>query len=91
LQQPDYFTAERFDLIVLRIQFQRAPCLEIGFCAVSAGPSRVSSLFKSVIGQPPSKMCGQTHIGRIHEYRGSQTIERSLDYPLLNPGGNCAL
>ena len=89
-QQPDYFTAERFNLIVLWSQLQSSARLKISFCAVPAGLSRVSSLFKSVVRQAPSKMCGQTHIGWIHDYCGSQTIDCSLLYPLLNPWGNCA-
>jgi len=90
IQQLDYLATEFFDLIILRIQLQSAARLKISFCAVSAGHGRISPLFKSVIGQAPSKMCGQTHIRRIHKYRGSQAIECSLVYPLLNPGGNCA-
>jgi hypothetical protein len=74
LQQPHYFIAERFDLIVLRSQLQGAARLKISFGAVSAGLCRVSSLVKGVVGQATSKMGGQTHVRRIDEDRGPQTI-----------------
>jgi hypothetical protein len=91
LKQLDYVGTQYFNLIVLWSQPQSAVRLKISFCAGSAGFSRISSFFKSVIGEVPSKMCGQSHIRWIHDYRGSQTIKDSVVNPFLNPCGNCAL
>jgi hypothetical protein len=91
LKQPDYFATQPLNLFVLGSQLQSAARLKISFCAGSAGCSRISSFFKSIIGEAPSKMCGQTHVRWIHDYRGSQTIKDSVVYPFLNPFGNCAL
>ena len=90
MQQHDRFAAEPFDLIVIRSQLQSAASLEISLGAGSARFGWTSFLLKSVIGQAPSKMCSQTHISRIHNYSGSQTINCSLLYPLFNPGGHGA-
>ena|SRR5215472_3425537 len=90
IQQPDYLSAELFDLKILRGQPQSAAGLEISYGTSPAGFCGISSLCKSVVGQAPSKMCGHTHISWIHYYCRSQTIDCSLCYPLLYPWGNCA-
>ena len=90
VQQHDRFVAEPFDLIVIRSPLQSPARLEIGFGAGSTRVGWTRFLFKSVIGQAPPKMRGQTDISWIHNYSGSETIECPLVYPLLNPGGHGA-